>query len=136
MTRDLNEDPEIVFQMRRLADAAPAPLLTCYFNRMGRFFMACTQAGEPVGFVKLRGIHEVVCAIGDEALWGRGYGTGTVRSALAEAFLKHRARKVIARIYPENLRSVRSVSRCGFQCAERGARLHRYEITMSNYLNR
>ena len=118
----------------------PEPMLTYHFNRAGRFFMACTQEGETVGFVKLReqgnGVHEMVYAIGDEMLWGRGYGTDAVRSALAAAFLEHRARKVIARIYPENRRSVRSVSRCGFRCAEEGTRLHRYEITMADYLNR
>ena len=102
--------------------------------------MACTREGEAIGFVKLRdqmtGTYEIVYAIGDEALWERGYGTDAVRSALATAFLKWRAGKVIAKIYPENLRSVRSVSACGFHCAERGERLHRFEITMKEYLNR
>ena len=102
--------------------------------------MACTREGEAIGFVKLReqmtGTYEIVYAIGDEALWGRGYGTDAVRSALATAFLKWRAVKVIAKIYPENLRSVRSVGACGFRCAERGERLHRFEITMKEYLNR
>lgn len=102
--------------------------------------MACTREGEAIGFVKLReqmtGTYEIVYAIGDEALWGQGYGTDAVRSALATAFLKWRAGKVIAKIYPENLRSVRSASACGFHCAERGERLHRFEITMKEYLNR
>lgn len=139
VTRYLNEDPDIVSGLRQLADMVPEPMLTCHFNRIGRFFMACTREGEPVGFVKLReqggGTHEIVYAIGDEQLWGRGYGTGAVRSALAEAFLQRRARRVIARIYPENLRSVRSVAACGFRCMETG-RLHRYEITMQDYLTR
>lgn len=139
VTQYLNEDPAVVFQLRQMADTVPEPMLTYHFNRKGRFFMVCTQEGETVGFVKLReqetGTHEVVYAIGDENLWGRGYGTGAVRSALAAAFLERRARKVVARIYPENRRSVRSVSRCGFRCAERGMRLHRYEITIEDYLN-
>ena len=66
----------------------------------------------------------------------RRFEIGRLASALATAFLKWRAGKVIAKIYPENLRSVRSVGACGFRCAERGERLHRFEITMKEYLNR
>ena len=54
VTRYLNEDPDIVSGLRQLADMVPEPMLTCHFNRIGRFFMACTREGEPVGFVKLR----------------------------------------------------------------------------------
>ena len=72
VTRYLNEDPDIVSGLRQLADMVPKPMLTCHFNRIGRFFMACTREGESVGFVKLReqggGTHEIVYAIGDEQL--------------------------------------------------------------------
>ena len=139
VTQYLNEDSTVTTHLRQMECSVPEPMLTYHFNRKGRFFMVCTKEGETVGFVKLReqeiGTHEVVYAIGDENLWGHGYGTGAVRSALAAAFLERRARKVVARIYPENRRSVRPVSRCGFRCAERGMRLHRYEITIEDYLN-
>lgn len=40
------------------------------------------REGEAIGFVKLReqmtGTYEIVYAIGDEALWGQGYGTDAV----------------------------------------------------------
>ena len=140
VTRYLNEDPAIAASLRQMQSTVPEPMLTYHFNRMGRFFMACTPAGDTVGFVKLRhwngGIYEIVYAVGDEALWGRGYGTGAVHSALAAAFLEWRARKVVAKIHPENRRSIRSVCACGFRCAEEGSRLHRYEITMQEYLAR
>ena len=72
VTRYLNDYPDIVSGLRQLADMVPEPMLTCHFNRIGRFFMACTREGEPVGFVKFReqggGTHEIVYAIGDEQL--------------------------------------------------------------------
>ncbi|MEI3330581.1 MAG: GNAT family N-acetyltransferase [Oscillospiraceae bacterium] len=140
VTQYLNEDSTVTTHLRQMECSVPEPMLTYHFNRRSRFFMACTREGEAIGFVKLReqmtGTYEIVYAIGDEALWGQGYGTDAVRSALATAFLKWRAGKVIAKIYPENLRSVRSVGACGFRCAERGERLHRFEITMKEYLNR
>ena len=70
--------------LRDLAGKIPAPLLALRFNQEGRFFLVCEKDGEAIGFVKLRplqsrGTHEIVYAIGEESLWGRGYGKGAVR---------------------------------------------------------
>ena len=95
--------------------------------------------GEAIGFVKLRplqsrGTHEIVYAIGEESLWGRGYGKGAVRSALSAAFLDSRAERVIARIDPENTRSIRSVCACGFSRCGKEGKLHLYDLTQERYL--
>lgn len=87
ITRYLNEMPGVSDSLRDLAGKIPAPLLALRFNQEGRFFLVCEKDGEAIGFVKLRplqsrGTHEIVYAIGEESLWGRGYGKGAVRSAL------------------------------------------------------
>ena len=81
-----------------------------------------------------RGTHEIVYAIGEESLWGRGYGKGAVRSALSAAFLDSRAERVIARIDPENTRSIRSVCACGFSHCGKEGKLHLYDLTQERYL--
>ena len=80
------------------------------------------------------GTHEIVYAIGEESLWGPGYGKGAVRSALSAAFLDSRAERVIARIDPENTRSIRSVCACGFSRCGKEGKLHLYDLTQERYL--
>lgn len=139
VTRYLNEDPNVVHSLRRLSQSVPEPMLTYHFNRTERFFLVCRGEGEAIGFVKLRktgenGAYEIVYAIGEEELWGRGYGKGAIRSALSTAFLEWRASKVVAKIYTENVRSVRSVRACGFSQSDEDERLCRYKITSAEYL--
>ena len=78
VTRYLNEDPNVVYSLRRLSQSVPEPMLTYHFNRTERFFLVCRGEGEAIGFVKLRktrenDAYEIVYAIGEEELWGRGY---------------------------------------------------------------
>ena len=93
-----------------------------------------------IGFVKLKalasspGAYEIVYVIGEEALWGNGYGEAAIRTALSTAFFDWRARQVLARVYAGNTRSIRAVRACGFSCEHRDERLFRYRITMSDYL--
>lgn len=113
ITRYLNEMPGVSDSLRDLAGKIPAPLLALRFNQEGRFFLVCEKDGEAIGFVKLRplqsrGTHEIVYAIGEESLWGRGYGKGAVRSVLSAAFLD---------------------SRCGKE-----GKLHLYDLTQERYL--
>ena len=138
VTRYLNEDasPEA---LRLLAETTPAPLLTCRFNRAGNFFLVCGDEEDSIGFVRLceRGgpdCCEVVVAIGDERLWGNGYGTDAMRAAQAQAFFARRARKMIAKIYHGNVRSERMVRCCGFREEERLEKLSRYSITLDEYI--
>jgi RimJ/RimL family protein N-acetyltransferase len=138
VTRYLNEtaSPEA---LRRLAETTPAPLLTCRFNQYGKFFLVCGDR-DPIGFVKLReqggasGCCEVVVAIGDERLWGNGYGTDAMRAAQTHAFFERRVKKMIAKIYHGNVRSERMVRCCGFREEERLEKLSRYSITFDEYV--
>lgn len=139
ITRYLNEMPGVSDSLRDLAGKIPAPLLALRFNQEGRFFLVCEKDGEAIGFVKLRplqsrGTHEIVYAIGEESLWGRGYGKGAVRSALSAAFMDSRAERVIARIDPENTRSIRSVCACGFSRCGKEGKLHLCGLTQERYL--
>ena len=68
VTRYLNEERGTAEQLRKLAASVPAPMLTYHFNQRGRFFMAC-------GGDEDARCYEIVFAIGDQTLWGNGYGS-------------------------------------------------------------
>ena len=136
VTRYLNEDGRVGEQLVHLARTAPAPLLTCHFNQQGRFFMVSREA-DSIGFVKLKqqepGSWEIVFAIGERTLWGNGYGSQAVRAAQARVFLEWRARKLRAKIYHGNIRSVGTVRNCGFREEQRLETLSCYSITKEEY---
>lgn len=78
ITRYLNEHASVVYDLTRLADTVPEPMLGFHLNRQGRFFIICCTEGDAIGFVKLArtaipGEYEIVYAIGEDALWGFGY---------------------------------------------------------------
>ena len=141
VARYLNESPYIVRDLKQVSGSVPEPMLTYHFNRMGHFFMVCPEQGFSIGFVKLmpayeRNVYEIVFAIGDEDLWGNGFGKCAIRSALAKAFLELRAVRVIAKIMPMNKRSIRSVCSCGFSSCGENEHYIKYEITSNTYLER
>lgn len=131
-----NEDSRVGDQLLRMAGTVPEPLLTCRFNQRGRFFLVSLEE-EAIGFVKLkqqeRDCWEVVFAIGDQTLWGNGYGSRAVRAAQALVFLEWRARKLTAKIYHGNTRSVATVRGCGFREERRLEHLSCYSITKDEY---
>ena len=138
VTRFLNEDADIVYFLRQLSDSVPEPMLGYHFHRIGHFFMVCPECEDSVGFVRLSplpetGAYEIVYVIGEEALWGRGLGEGAIRAALSEAFLTLDVQKLVAKIMPENRRSVRSVAACGFTRSGPGCGLLHYAITQDAY---
>lgn len=140
ITRYMNEDPAAARQLQQLSGSVPAPMLRFHLNRQGPFFLICREDDRPIGFVKLMplagaGRYEIVYAVGEASLWGRGYGESAIRKALAMAFLEWRAQDITARIYAENQRSIRSVRSCGFRPQDTAGPLHRYTITWEDYLN-
>ena len=140
VTQYLNEDAHASDKLEQLLETTPPPMLTCRFNQQGRFFLICDEREDSIGFIRLReqpgpGCCEIVFAIGEESLWGNGYGVQAVRAAQYYAFLERRAQKLTANIYHGNLRSVKTVCRCGFREEERLEKLSRYSITMNEYLN-
>lgn len=140
VTKYLNEDPALKYALKDLLRNVPAPLLTFRFNGFGKFFIVCLNKNQAIGFVKLKeiecGIYEIVYVIGDESLWGHGYGESALSSALTTAFCTLRAKKVVAKIYPENSRSIRAALSCGFICRRPEGRLHLYSIRADEFFER
>ncbi|MCI2057459.1 MAG: GNAT family N-acetyltransferase [Oscillibacter sp.] len=140
VTKYLNEAEDVSGQLEQLVDALPPPLLACRLNQRGRFLLVCREHRDSIGFVRLvrqpePDSYEVVFAIGDEELWGNGFGSQALQEAQKQAFLDWRARKLTAKIYADNVRSMNTVRRCGFTCEKRQDSLARYSITMDEYLD-
>ncbi|MDD3346519.1 GNAT family N-acetyltransferase [Oscillibacter sp.] len=139
VTRYLNEDTDVVANLHGLLSTVSPPMLRYHFNQYGRFFLVRTQTDDPIGFVKLRQLslpqeYEIVFVIGDETLWGNGYGVEAVAAAQRQVFLEWRARKLVAKIYHGNARSEAVVQRCGFQAEQETETLSYFSISAERYL--
>ena len=118
-------------------DRTQLPILTHLFNRGGRFFMAYDRHDAPVGFVRLikTGAQcEIVLVIGDSDTWGRNLGTSTLREGMKLAFLDMRAEKLIAKIHPDNVRSLKAFLRSGFLLESESPALKSFSMTAGRYL--
>lgn len=117
VTRFLSDSSNVSRFIEQAVERTQLPILTHLFNQGGRFFMVYDRNDVPVGFVRLvkAGTDcEIVLVIGDHDTWGRRLGASAIREALKLAFLEMRARQVIAKIHPDNLRSMKAFERCGF----------------------
>lgn len=104
--------------IERVIDRVQLPILTHLFNQGGRFFMVCNRHDVPVGFVRLVKAGrdcEMVLVIGNRDNWGRKLGASAIREAMKIAFFEMRADRLIAKIHPENARSLRAFLRSGFE---------------------
>lgn len=138
ITEYLNEKEGISEEIISLLDRTPSGMLTYHFNQHGRFFMICAQSGRSIGFIKLAPCSskncEIVYAIGEKLLWGRGFGKRALDLALGKAFFEMRMEHVTARIIKANLRSIRAAAHCGMRStAERNGMLI-YDITAAEYI--
>lgn len=109
VTKYLNEAPDVAQSLEQLVRSVPEPMYQYHLCRTGHFFMVCHQENESVGFVKL------------------------LPTATEGAFLHLRADRVVAKVMPQNLRSIRCVRACGFQQMAEMPRLVRFEITFDAY---
>lgn len=109
VTKYLNEAPDVAQSLEELVRSVPEPMYQYHLCRTGHFFMVCHQENESVGFVKL------------------------LPTAMEGAFLHLRADRVVAKVMPQNLRSIRCVRACGFQQMAEMPRLIRFEITFDAY---
>ena len=136
--RFLNEHQQITSQLKQIYDAR-LPVFTPLFNRNGRFFMICTGGGQAIGFLRMQyapnNAAELVVAIGEENMWGKGYGRASLMEALKIAFLELRREKMISHIYSENTRSRQMFLNCGFVPTKAGEKLWEYELTLDDYLH-
>lgn len=137
--RYLNESVNTPVELNNLIHTVPEYLLTYQLNSSGKLLIINTWDDEPIGFIRFSEIterhYEIVFVIGEESLWGKGYGTAAVRKALSTAFFEWRARKITAKIHSGNTRSVRTVSRCGFLPEKSLQNLNHYSITLDQYLS-
>lgn len=137
--RYLSDSRHVSRTIEQAIDRSPLPILTHLFNQGGRFFMAYDRHDAPVGFVRLikAGSNcEIVLVIGDRNKWGRNLGACTIREGMKLAFLDMRAKKLIAKIHPDNTRSLNAFLRSGFLLESETPTLKSFSITLGRYLQR
>ncbi|QCO54424.1 GNAT family N-acetyltransferase [Pseudorhodobacter turbinis] len=138
VTRYLSDSGDVSRFIAQTVNRIQMPILTHLFNQGGRFFMVYDRDDAPVGFVRLvkRGAEcEIVLVIGDHDKWGRRLGKSTIREGLKLAFLDMRAETVIAKIHPDNTRSMKGFEGCGFRLDRETPTLHSLSMTSGRYLD-
>ncbi|MBN9311207.1 GNAT family N-acetyltransferase [Devosia sp.] len=137
VTRHLSDSGSVSRFIAQAMDRTQLPILTHLFNQGGRFFMAHDRDDVPVGFVRLVKTGrdcEIVLVIGDHDNWGRRLGASTIRAGLKLAFLDMRADNVIAKIHPDNARSLKAFGRSGFVLHRETPTLKSLSLSSSRYL--
>lgn len=117
VTRYLSDSRHVSRFIEQAIDRVRLPTLTHLFNQGGRFFMACDEHDVPVGFVRLvknGNDCEIVLVIGERANWGRKLGASAIREGMKHAFFEMRAHRLVARIHPDNTRSLHAFVHSGF----------------------
>ena len=137
VTRYLNESQDVSQSIAEAMDRTRMPILTQLFNQEdGCFFMVHDRNDAPAGFVRLIKSGpgcEIVLAIGNNETWGRGLGSSAIREALKIAFLGMRAENVIAKVHPQNSRSLKAFERFGFRFANATATALSLSLTAGRY---
>ena len=137
VTRHLSDSRHVSRSIEQVVGRVQLPVLTHLFNQGGRFFMACDRDDVPVGFVRLVKSGrdcEMVLVIGQRDNWGRRLGASAIREAMKITFFEMRAHKLIARIHPDNGRSLRLFQRCGFVPEGQTPALHSFAMTVDRYI--
>ncbi|KAF1693424.1 bifunctional GNAT family N-acetyltransferase/nucleoside diphosphate kinase regulator [Pseudoxanthomonas koreensis] len=136
VTRHLSDSRDVSRFIGQAISRVQLPILTPLFNQGGRFFMAYDRHDARVGFVRLVKTGpdcEMVLVIGDRNNWGRRLGAAAIREGMKLAFLEMRAEKLIARIHPDNTRSLKAFERCGFLPESRTPALESFAMTSTRY---
>lgn len=135
--RYLNEEKNISDELTLLMERTPEGMLSYHLNQIGRFFLISIRKGDSIGFIRLTPRSDTCCeivyVIGEETLWGRGYGRRALELALEKAFFEMRKETVVARIDKSNIRSVRTATHCGMKLIREGENMHYYQITAREY---
>lgn len=137
VTRHLSDSRHVSRFIQQVIDRVQLPILTHLFNQGGRFFMAYDRDDVKVGFVRLvkTGPNcEMVLVIGSRDNWGRQLGASAIREAMKIAFFEMRAEKLVAKVHPDNARSLRVFQRCGFLLESQAAGLKCLEVSVARYL--
>lgn len=136
VTRYLSDSRGVSRIIEQAIDRTQMPILTHLFNQSGRFYMAHDRNDIPVGFVRLAKTGpdwEIVLVIGDHENWSRGLGSSTICEGLKLAFFDLRAERVIAKIHPDNTRSLKAFQRCGFLPVRETSTLNSLSMTAGRY---
>lgn len=139
VTRHLSDSRHVSRFIEQVIGRVHLPILTHLFNQGGRFFMVCDGHDVPVGFVRLvqsGSVCEMVLVIGNRDNWGRQLGASAIRETLKLAFFEMRVAKLIAKIQPDNERSLNVFQRSGFLPEDQAPGLKRLEMTLERYLRR
>jgi regulator of nucleoside diphosphate kinase len=137
VTRFLSDSRHVSRFIEQVIGRVQLPILTHLFNQGGRFFMACDRQDVPVGFVRLVKTGpdcEMVLVIGNRDNWGRKLGASAIREGMKLAFFDMRAEKLIAKIHPDNARSLKAFQRCGFLLESQTPTLKSFAMTSELYL--
>jgi regulator of nucleoside diphosphate kinase len=137
VTRFLSDSRHVSRFIEQVIGRVQLPILTHLFNQGGRFFMACDRHDVPVGFVRLVKTGpdcEMVVVIGNRDNWGREFGASAIREGMKLAFFDMRAEKLIAKIHPDNARSLKTFQRCGFLLESQTPALKSFAMTSELYL--
>lgn len=136
VTRFLSDSRHVSRFIEQVIGRVQLPILTHLFNQGGRFFMACDRHDVPVGFVRLVKTGpdcEMVLVIGNRDNWGRKLGASAIREGMKLAFFDMRAEKLIAKIHPDNARSLKAFESCGFLLESPMLPLKSFAMTSERY---
>jgi regulator of nucleoside diphosphate kinase len=136
VTRHLSDSRQVSRSIEQVIGRVQLPVLTHLFNQGGRFFMVCDRHDAPVGFVRLVKTGpdcEMVVVIGNRERWGRQLGASAIREAMKVAFLEMRAAELIAKIHPQNERSLKAFQRCGFRLQRQTPALACFAMSSDRY---
>ena len=139
ITKYLNEAKNISSEINDIVSKFNTDIMTHLFNRNGTFCMILHGANEPVGFLKLvrKNVEaEIVLVIGEKEKWGQGIGTKSIEQGLSKVFFQWRMPRVIAKIHPGNIRSVKAFEKTGFHFESNLNNCKLYSMTMERYIKR
>ena len=117
ITSYLNEERGVRENLISVINRINMPILTHLFNNNCRFFIIKNMYGT-IGFLRLvpkNSYVEIVIAIGEKDLWGKGIGHNAVLEALKVAFFDMRVECVIAKVKKVNKRSRNLFKGIGFK---------------------
>jgi len=77
---------------------------------------------------------EIVLVIGNRDNWGRKLGASAIREGMKLAFFEMRAARLIAKVHPDNERSLNAFLRCGFVLESETPTLKSFSMTVERYL--
>lgn len=128
---NLNEDSNVTRNLINMINRIDMPILTHLFNNNCSFF-TIKNIDQTVGSLRLipksKGM-EIVIAVGEKELWGRGIGYNAVLEALKKAFFDLRTDKVVAKVKKANKRSRNLFKGIGFKEVKESEKEVEYQMT-------